>query len=103
VTGPPGSPASHGGTAQVLLGAHGLVTPATVLAATVALIRNGPLAPCSQAARPKVILAVGLKAARFARNRLPLRRTRAVFHSATAGAPGCVVPSLAGSGIEAPP
>jgi putative tryptophan/tyrosine transport system substrate-binding protein len=103
----------RGRRALALLIALGLLMPATGLAAAVALIESGPLAPYEQAtaafkaayaepvtafmlderdpaglmrrveaARPTVIVAVGLKAALFARDNLP--RIPLVF---------CVVPN----------
>lgn len=98
----PGSHPPRAGPALALLVALSLITPAPVFAATVALIKSGPLAPYEQAAagfssayrgpvsvfmldeaesslllsrieavRPEVIVAVGLKAALFARDHLP--------------------------------
>jgi putative tryptophan/tyrosine transport system substrate-binding protein len=105
---------SGGGPALALVIALGLAMPAAGFAATVALIKSGPLAPYEQATaafesafakpvtafvlderdpagllrrientRPTVIVAVGLKAALFARDRLP--RVPLVF---------CVVPNF---------
>lgn len=133
MNGRPGAPPPRAGPVLALLITLGLSMPGDGIAATVALIRSGSLAPYEQAAaafssaytkpvnvfmldeaepssllrrveasRPEVIVAVGLKAALFARDRLP--RVPLVF---------CVVPNherfdltgglIAGVSADVPP